>query len=221
MGKEAQWEHWSVLEVEKPDRPEERGRNRKNWLIITNCISVFLLPPHRLSYVSGREGHMVKILSYISLKRYTPLPALIFNVSQCAIFNNTNRRHIHVSIDVNTTFSLLLFPCFLILGLFYCFLFQGVLAVFYIIPADINTLINYFSFAQWAFYGLTALALIVMRFTRKELHRPVKVRLFDQGAGHCSFILLYPNSCFVQVVLLFGCFACNLYLCVFKVSLTD
>uniref|UniRef100_A0A3Q0T003 b(0,+)-type amino acid transporter 1 n=1 Tax=Amphilophus citrinellus TaxID=61819 RepID=A0A3Q0T003_AMPCI len=84
----------------------------------------------RLVYASGREGHMVKILSYISVKRFTPAPALIFN---------------------------------------------GVLAIFYIIPADINSLINYFSFAQWLFYGLTALALIVMRFTRKELHRPVKV----------------------------------------------
>ncbi|KAI3377765.1 hypothetical protein L3Q82_008908, partial [Scortum barcoo] len=84
----------------------------------------------RLAYVAGREGHMVKILSYISLKHHTPSPALIFN---------------------------------------------GILTFFYIIPADINTLINYFSFAQWVFYGLTALALIVMRFTRKELHRPVKV----------------------------------------------
>lgn len=84
----------------------------------------------RLTYVAGREGHMVKILSYISLKHYTPSPALIFN---------------------------------------------GILSIFYIIPADINTLINYFSFAQWIFYGLTALALIVMRFTRKELKRPVRV----------------------------------------------
>ncbi|XP_059201971.1 b(0,+)-type amino acid transporter 1 [Centropristis striata] len=84
----------------------------------------------RLAYVSGRQGHMVKILSYISLKRYTPAPALIFN---------------------------------------------GILSILYIIPADINTLINYFSFAQWAFYGLTALGLIVMRFTKKELHRPVKI----------------------------------------------
>eukprot|EP00064_Thunnus_orientalis_P012228 superscaffoldBa00001851_g12262 len=90
----------------------------------------------RLAYVSGREGHMVKILSYISLKRYTPSPALIFN---------------------------------------------GMLAICYIIPADINTLINYFSFAQWVFYGLTALALIVMRFTRKELHRPVKVPIVIAG----------------------------------------
>ncbi|XP_070686140.1 b(0,+)-type amino acid transporter 1 isoform X2 [Pempheris klunzingeri] len=90
----------------------------------------------RLAYVSGREGHMVKILSFISLRRYTPSPALIFN---------------------------------------------GVLAIFYIIPTDINTLINYFSFAQWLFYGLTALALIVMRFTRKELHRPVKVPIVIAG----------------------------------------
>ncbi|KAJ0056306.1 hypothetical protein NL108_004598, partial [Boleophthalmus pectinirostris] len=84
----------------------------------------------RLAYVSGREGHMVKILSYVSLRRFTPAPALIFN---------------------------------------------GFLSLLYILPADINTLINYFSFAQWFFYGLTAFALIVMRFTRKELHRPVKV----------------------------------------------
>ncbi|KAI2662560.1 b(0,+)-type amino acid transporter 1 [Labeo rohita] len=84
----------------------------------------------RLTYVAGREGHMVRIMSFISVTRYTPSPALIFN---------------------------------------------GILSIIYIMPADINTLINYFSFAQWVFYGLTCLALIVMRFTRKELKRPVKV----------------------------------------------
>lgn len=36
---------------------------------------------HRLAYVSSREGHMVEILSYISLRRCTPAPAIIFNVS--------------------------------------------------------------------------------------------------------------------------------------------
>ncbi|KAF7687918.1 b(0,+)-type amino acid transporter 1 isoform X2 [Silurus meridionalis] len=86
----------------------------------------------RLTYVAGREGHMVKILSFISLKYYTPAPALIFN---------------------------------------------ALLGVCYVFPADINSLINYFSFAQWAFYGLTVLALIVMRFTKKQLHRPVKIPL--------------------------------------------
>ncbi|XP_064192884.1 b(0,+)-type amino acid transporter 1 [Anguilla rostrata] len=90
----------------------------------------------RLTYVAGREGHMVKVMSYISLKRCTPSPALIFN---------------------------------------------GVLGIIYILPADINALINYFSFAQWLFYGLTALALIVMRFTKKEMMRPVKVPVVIPG----------------------------------------
>ncbi|NXA35018.1 BAT1 protein, partial [Eudromia elegans] len=84
----------------------------------------------RLVYVAGREGHMLKVLSYISVKRLTPAPAIIF---------------------------------------------YGVIAIIYIIPADIETLINYFSFAVWIFYGLTVLALIVMRFTRREIKRPIRI----------------------------------------------
>ncbi|XP_019361149.1 PREDICTED: B(0,+)-type amino acid transporter 1 isoform X2 [Gavialis gangeticus] len=57
--------------------------------------------------------------------------------------------------------------------LFYCW--QGAIAIIYIIPGNIDTLINYFSFAVWIFYGLTVLGLIVMRFTRKELKRPITV----------------------------------------------
>lgn len=64
--------------------------------------------------------------------------------------------------------------------------FQGLLAICYIIPADIGTLINYFSFAQWGFYGMSALALIVLRFTRKDLHRPVKVKCYSPAMlGPC------------------------------------
>ncbi|XP_064375727.1 B(0,+)-type amino acid transporter 1 isoform X2 [Dromaius novaehollandiae] len=84
----------------------------------------------RLVYVAGREGHMLKVLSYISVKRFTPAPALIF---------------------------------------------YGIIAIIYIIPGDIDTLINYFSFAVWIFYGLTVSALIVMRFTRRELRRPIRI----------------------------------------------
>ncbi|KAK2492494.1 hypothetical protein MC885_007927 [Smutsia gigantea] len=83
----------------------------------------------RLVYVAGREGHMLKVLSYISVKHLTPAPALIF---------------------------------------------YGIIATIYIIPGDINSLVNYFSFAAWMFYGLTILGLIVMRFTRKEAERPIK-----------------------------------------------
>lgn len=84
----------------------------------------------RLVYVAGREGHMLQVLSYISVRRLTPAPAIIF-----------------------------------------C----GIIATIYIIPGDINSLVNYFSFAAWLFYGMTVLGLIVMRFTRKDLERPIKV----------------------------------------------
>ncbi|XP_051835706.1 B(0,+)-type amino acid transporter 1 [Antechinus flavipes] len=87
----------------------------------------------RLVYVAGREGHMLKMLSYISVKRLTPAPAIIF---------------------------------------------YGIITILYIIPGDINTLINYFSFASWFFYGLTILGLIVMRFTKKDHKRPIKVPIF-------------------------------------------
>ncbi|CAH2324215.1 B(0,+)-type amino acid transporter 1 [Pelobates cultripes] len=84
----------------------------------------------RLTYVAGREGHMLKFLSYISVKRLTPSPAITF---------------------------------------------YGIVGMIYIIPADINTLINYFSFAVWIFYGLTIAGLVVMRFTKKDMKRPIKI----------------------------------------------
>uniref|UniRef100_F6RU80 Solute carrier family 7 member 9 n=2 Tax=Bos taurus TaxID=9913 RepID=F6RU80_BOVIN len=87
----------------------------------------------RLVFVAGREGHMLKVLSYISVRRLTPAPAIMFH---------------------------------------------GMIAIIYIIPGDINSLVNYFSFAAWLFYGLTITGLIVMRFTRKELKRPIKVPIF-------------------------------------------
>lgn len=43
---------------------------------------------HRISYVSSREGHMVQILSFISLKHCTPSPAIIFNVSLASVLVN-------------------------------------------------------------------------------------------------------------------------------------
>ncbi|KAM5237092.1 B(0,+)-type amino acid transporter 1 [Ctenodactylus gundi] len=84
----------------------------------------------RLVYVAAREGHMLQVLSYISVRRLTPAPAIIF-----------------------------------------C----GIMATIYVIPGDINSLVNYFSFAAWLFYGLTTAGLIVMRVTRKDLERPIKV----------------------------------------------
>ena len=57
---------------------------------------------------------------------------------------------------------------------------QSVVALAMIIPGDIEGLIDFFSFTAWIFYGAAMLALIVMRFTRKDAPRPYKVQQQQQ-----------------------------------------
>ncbi|PRD33316.1 UNVERIFIED_CONTAM: b(0,+)-type amino acid transporter 1 [Trichonephila clavipes] len=57
-------------------------------------------------------------------------------------------------------------------------IFNAVLAICMIIPGDIGSLIDFFSFTAWLFYGATFLALIVMRHTKKDLRRPYRVSAF-------------------------------------------
>ncbi|XP_064466533.1 b(0,+)-type amino acid transporter 1-like [Ornithodoros turicata] len=52
---------------------------------------------------------------------------------------------------------------------------NSMLAICMVSLADIGSLIDFFSFAAWMFYGATMLALIVMRWTKKELYRPYRV----------------------------------------------
>ena len=46
-----------------------------------------------------------------------------------------------------------------------------------LIPADIGALLNFFSFTAWLFYGAVALALLILRYKWRDVHRPFKVRL--------------------------------------------
>ncbi|XP_050399175.1 b(0,+)-type amino acid transporter 1 isoform X4 [Patella vulgata] len=57
-------------------------------------------------------------------------------------------------------------------------LFTSFIALLMIIPGDIFTLIDFFSFTAWLFYGATMLAVIVLRFTKKNEPRPYKVPIF-------------------------------------------
>ncbi|XP_041376978.1 b(0,+)-type amino acid transporter 1-like isoform X2 [Gigantopelta aegis] len=84
----------------------------------------------RLSYAAAREGHLVQVLSFIDVKRCTPVPSLIFTAIMAAIL---------------------------------------------ILPADLSSLIGVFGFTAWIFYGLTAVALLVLRRTEPDLPRPYKV----------------------------------------------
>lgn len=54
-------------------------------------------------------------------------------------------------------------------------LFTSILSILMLIPNDFDTLVNYFSFAAWLFYGLTTSAVLVLRFKHPEWTRPIKV----------------------------------------------
>ncbi|XP_033625653.1 b(0,+)-type amino acid transporter 1-like [Asterias rubens] len=110
------------------------------WIIpFFVCCSTFgaangsVFASGRLAFVTAREGHTVDVLSMVHVKRYTPVPALIF---------------------------------------------QAVIALIMIIPGDFDTLVNYFSFTAWLFYGATVGALLILRYKRPDVHRPIKVPIF-------------------------------------------
>jgi len=52
---------------------------------------------------------------------------------------------------------------------------QSIIAVAMVISGTIDSLIDFFSFTAWIFYGGSMLALIVMRFTKPNAPRPYKV----------------------------------------------
>jgi len=46
-----------------------------------------------------------------------------------------------------------------------------------VIPGDIFTLIDFFSFSAWIFYGLTMASLLILRWRQPDLPRPFRVGL--------------------------------------------
>ena len=110
--------------------------------------------------MASREGHLVDVLSYVHVRRLTPSPALLFNVTIGS-----------PSISSRSVDDLLMI----------IYLLQSVVALAMIIPGDIEGLIDFFSFTAWIFYGAAMLALIVMRYTKKDALRPYKVQYRNQN----------------------------------------
>lgn len=71
-------------------------------------------------------------------------------------------------------------------------IFNAVIALLMIIPGNIGSLIDFFSFTAWIFYGGAMLALIVMRWTQRDLPRPYKVNIIIP-------IIVFIISCYLVV----------------------
>ncbi|XP_038053063.1 b(0,+)-type amino acid transporter 1-like isoform X2 [Patiria miniata] len=134
----------------------ERVLGPMAWIVpLGVCISTFgnllsgLLAMPRNAYVAGREGHMVKALSMVSVTRHTPLPSIVF---------------------------------------------QGTIATIMVSIGDFNSVLNYFSFAAWLFFGFGFLAIPVLRYRFPDHHRPFKVPIVlpIAAAIFCLFMVLAP-----------------------------
>ncbi|XP_050399176.2 b(0,+)-type amino acid transporter 1 isoform X1 [Patella vulgata] len=84
----------------------------------------------RLIFAAARDGFLPEVLSFLHVRKYTPIPSMILSIT---------------------------------------------VALLMIIPGSISSLINFFSFTAWCFYGMTFASLLVMRYTKKDTPRPYKV----------------------------------------------
>ncbi|EDO41545.1 predicted protein [Nematostella vectensis] len=96
------------------------------------AVNGMVLTNGRLLYVAARDNLMPSLLAMIHVKRFTPLPSLLFTT---------------------------------------------LVSVIMLIPetSSFTTLVDFFSFAAWLFYGGTFLSLLWLRYKRPNQHRPYRV----------------------------------------------
>ncbi|XP_064611032.1 large neutral amino acids transporter small subunit 1-like [Liolophura sinensis] len=73
-------------------------------------------------------------------------------------------------------------------------LFTGVISLLYLISNDIYALINYMSFVQWLSVGMSILGMMILRHTRPNIPRPIKLNPLIPWTflAACVFLLIVP-----------------------------
>ena len=104
----------------------------------------------RYCMTGARYGFLPEIFACIQKNRLTPITGIILEV------------------------RILL----LVLFCYPAFHLQGLLAILLCLPSNIEGLIDFFSFTAWIFYGLTFLATLVCKFTKKNVERVISVSLY-------------------------------------------
>ena len=73
---------------------------------------------------------------------------------------------------------------------FIFYFFQSALSILFVFSGDVGTLIDFFSFAIWTFYGLTFLSTIVLRWRRPLMERPFKVKCNSNSIYHIKSVAI-------------------------------
>lgn len=108
------------------------------WVIMPICVALscfgsmngIVMTTSRLFYVGAQEGQMPDVLSFLHMKRLTPIPSIMFT-------------------------------CFITL--------------IYIQMGNVDSLISYLGFVQWFAICISVFIVILLRFTRPNAKRPVRV----------------------------------------------
>lgn len=124
-------------------------------------LSVHIMTSSRMCFVGARNGHMPAILSHISVKKFTPVPSLVFLV---CVFN----------VD-STLYKRQHKKCLY----FFCnsIYLQCILSIIMLLCSDVYVLITYCSIVESFFIMLSVSAVLYFRYKRPNLERPIKVCL--------------------------------------------
>ncbi|XP_041509365.1 asc-type amino acid transporter 1 isoform X1 [Microtus oregoni] len=147
-------------------------------------INGYLFTSSRLCFSGAREGHLPSLLAMIHVRRCTPIPALLVCPAGMARSRWEASRQPSVLSQCGATAVIML-------------------------VGDTYTLINYVSFINYLCYGVTILGLLVLRWRRPALHRPIKVNLLIPVAYlvFWAFLLVFsfisePMVCGVGVIII-------------------